>query len=205
MKRPLNNIRPIGPVFNFNQGNDFNIDSYSRRLERAGSNVIRKEFQEILDIYTIDISTVGQYEEKFFPGSIEISKRGNIELAQLRLPTFIVQPDQKGLSGPEFDSRQKSLTVDKWKEMNDELGNIVSDVTGAEYEFGVIQEDSIQIRGQHGFQSGVRNSGITPHVEFLRTADGTAPINKDELVDVISEINTIWQEKYFNLNVVDRA
>lgn len=179
----------------------FSIDTIARRLERTGSNVTNYGKHHQINIYTIDFYMVGAQGDELFPSSAEISGSGELEMAQLRLPTFTAEPDEGGLDFEQYEAMKKSAVIDVWEDIREAVGEIIADEVGAEYSYGVLQNEGMTMRAQHGNE--MRN--VTPHIEFLRTMDGEAPVNLDELIAIVSRINDVWEKKFFYVETVSRT
>jgi hypothetical protein len=143
----------------------------------------------------------GREERESFPSAIEASEDGTLQMAQIRLPTFTVEPDQPGLTTEEYETQKNSLVVDLWEEIRDDVGKLIEGVTGFEYRFGVLQQDHVNMRAQHGY----KRINITPHIEFLRNLEQEAEIDKDQLIEIVGGLNDLWKNQYFNVKTVDRS
>jgi len=180
---------------------DFNIDQLKRRLERAGTNVSTASWREEIDIYVVDFFMHKSSGQEIFPSSIELDSEGAVWSAQIRLPTFTVRPEREGLDSEEHMNRQRSLTRDKWREMIEDIGEMIEEVTGAPFEYGVIQQPGYKIRAAHGEDGTV----ITPHIEFFRENIDETAVPIDDFVQVVRNLNEMWAEEYFDLTILERS
>lgn len=179
----------------------FNIDTFVRRLERAGTDVSNATFHEGAGFYSVDFFMHSAGGENIFASAAELKEDGRLSLAQIRLPTFTVEPDQEGLTGPQYEDRAKSLTLEAWEAMQDNIGEIISNITGVEYEFGAFQDHNYLMRTEHGSDY----TQITPHIVLMRDIDGNCVVNKGQLIRIVRELNEMWRNEYFHLEIVERG
>ena len=205
MKRPLQNIRPIGPLFVASEEPDI-----ERRLRDLGIQRIRVDQHRNSNFTSISFFMLGQDPEDMFGSSIEINNNGGLITAQLRAPTFTSIPDQQGLDAEEYENVVQSATLDLWENISADILKIIDEETELDY---VVFDDGepyatsnkdINVRTQDGHKF----TNITPHIEFLsQDMDMVADDSKisfEGLFSVIDGINDLFLNKYSDIQFVPR-
>lgn len=199
MKRPFKDKRLFGPL-SFTSSNS-QIESLMRRLERAGAQNPNHTYLSQVNTNVIDFLMAGEELGSLFKSSMELDDELRLERAQLRLATFKDEPSVGGLDPDVYDNKLESSNLDTWEDINKDIAKAIDSVIDIDYQYGVVQDEGIEIRTQDGYDM----TTITPHVLVSPTLRGDTPMSTDELIQVISNINEFWTNKYFNLEVVRRT
>lgn len=164
----------------------FNVEKFKRRVDRAGGSFVSAHDMEMVDTVAIDFKLVITEEKETLGSIIELDDKGDVELAVIRYPAIDVSGDQ----GRETLNEVKTTLVDA-----------VSQTVYLTYQFGVIQTPHIQLnmKGPHGGDT------VVPHLEFRRAEDGTAKVDRDEIIMVLSDTKEAWETELFAVETKARG
>jgi hypothetical protein len=187
MKRPLSDMRLLGPFVNYSDSKQPAEDFYVEQLSSKGAENIKTKY--LGDLLIIDFLTIGDEPDKEFSSSIEVSGEG-IGSCLLRLPHVV--------GG-----------VSEWDKMSDDIARVIGRTTDINPysgllkrergRMGIVTSDGVIIRPNDGFNDP-DNEVLTPHIVFEATdmsgGTPTIPASFNEIAETVEELNEMWDALY---------
>lgn len=207
MGRPFAEKRLVGPIFTRGEYSEsVNIDTKKRRLERAGALDVSSETK--LSVPVIDWKMITDDPNKVFSSSIEYNRDREMRFVEIRLPNMTVEPDNVP-QGTTSRKARRDEVLQLWQRLSADVGEVISDNTDIRVVDGVPQREDVEIRTQDGFYTSDKGQNLNPHIQFApyggAVDDLTAPVNFDEVVEIVRGLDDMWKKNYFDVKLVDRA